>query len=437
MLVTMILGMSVLCVAQNTIYVPDLKKANALFDESDFNRALTAYLEYAKTRPDSLVHPEVLYRIAYCIFLEGRNKMDAKPYLERYIKLSENRFEAFFMLANFYHQEGKYDQALEFYKKFSDFVQQDETEDKNIRADVIEKVNREIAGCEFAKAQIAGFSNIVVKNAGGNVNTIYSEYAPVIATNDSILFFTRRSPENAGKKLAADNDYFEDIYSSQVADTSFTKAGPLSSNFNTKEHEGALQLSSDNKKLYFYSKNKIMYSEFYSGVFLTPKEIEKKNDIHNHAANEPNVYISPDGNTMLFSSDRQGGFGGLDLYKSVKKAGGIWSNPENLGPQVNTKEDDDYPFFDFADSVLYFSSKGRVGMGGYDIFMSSFKDAKWSEAKNMGFPINSPSDDITFVITPDQKHGYFASDRMGGFGMMDLYKVSGIMNPPIPPKDGK
>src|SRR5580700_4087704 len=111
LLVAMILVISAFCVAQNTIYVPELKKANALFDESDFTRALTAYLDYAKTRPDSLVHPEVLYRIAYCIFLEGRNKTDAKPYLERYIKLSENRFEAFFMLANFYHSEGKYDQA--------------------------------------------------------------------------------------------------------------------------------------------------------------------------------------------------------------------------------------------------------------------------------------------------------------------------------------
>src|ERR1022692_2728721 len=141
LLMAVFIVMSTLCFAQNTIYVPDLKKANALFDESDFKRALTAYLDYAKTRPDSLVHPEVLYRIAYCIFLEERNKMDAKPYLERYIKLSENRFEAFFMLANFYHLEGKYDKALEFYKKFSDFVQQDELEDKNIRADVIEKVN--------------------------------------------------------------------------------------------------------------------------------------------------------------------------------------------------------------------------------------------------------------------------------------------------------
>jgi tetratricopeptide (TPR) repeat protein len=436
----LLLFVTVFCFSQNTIFIPELKKANALFDNSEFKSALKSYLNFTKSRPDSLIHPEVLYRIAYCIFLEERNKFDAKPYLERYIKLSENRSEAYLLLANFYHLEGKYDQALDLYRKFIDFVQQDETENIKIRREVMEKVNGAIESCEFAKIQSAASSPVIVKNAGANVNSQYSEYAPVVSANDSVLYFTRRSPENTGGKLAPDKDYYEDIYSCFISDTGFTKASQLPSTFNTKEHEGALQLSPDNKKLYFYSRHKIMYSELYTGIFLTPKEIEKKNDIHNHSANEPSVYISPDGNTMIFSSDRPGGFGGLDLYKTVRSAGGIWSMPENLGAMVNSKEDDDFPFFDSADSVLYFSSKGRVGMGGYDIFKSSFKNSQWTEAKNMGYPINSPADEISFVITPDQQHAYFASDKIGGLGMFDIYKVIGLSTTtttPIPPANAK
>ena len=105
---------------------------------------------------------------------------------------------------------------------------------------------------------------------------------------------------------------------------------------------------------------------------------------------------------ILFSSDRPGGYGSLDIYKSVKRPDGTWSTPENMGPTINTKEDEDYPFMDVVNNIIYFSSKGRIGMGDYDIFKSVFNGTTWTEAQNMGYPVNSPVDDISFVTIPQK-----------------------------------
>ena len=243
------------------------------------------------------------------------------------------------------------------------------------------------------------------------------------------MFFTRRSLETTGGKIAPDNDFFEDIYMA-TADTShkFQKAVQMPGTINTKGHEGAIQLSTDNKKLYFYTKGKVFYTEFYSGVWLLPKEMTKKNDISDHKASEPNFYLSPTGDMLIFSSDRLGGYGGLDLYKSMKNADGTWGVPENLGALVNSDGDDDYPFMDITNSILYFSSKGHAGMGGYDIFKTTLTGGStWSKPENMGYPLNSPADDITFVVTPSMSHGYFASNRAGSLGMFDIYRVSKLV----------
>jgi len=413
-------------VAQHTIFIPELSKANSLFESADYPRALVAYQKFTSSKGDSLIHPEVLYRIAYCMIQEGHRNPEAMHYLERYIRLSENHFEAFYLLGNYYHSCARLDAALELYNKFIGFVEQDTTEDIKIRHEVIQTVKREIAGCEFAKVQLASHPDAIAENLGAGINTPYPEYAPVVSDNDSVLFFTRRGPESTGGKKTRENEYYEDIYKSVTDSGKFSKCVQMSASINSGGNDGALQLSKDNSRLYLYRKGKICYSSIYGGIFLDPKEIEKKNDITDHNANEPNMYISPDGNTIFFSSDRAGGSGGLDIYKSSKGADGIWSKPENLGDNVNTRFDEDYPFYDVSDSTLYFSSKGLLGMGGYDVFKSQWKNGFWSPAVNMGYPVNSPADDITFFMIPSKTHAYLASDRYGGLGGMDLYRLSNL-----------
>jgi outer membrane protein OmpA-like peptidoglycan-associated protein len=148
--------------------------------------------------------------------------------------------------------------------------------------------------------------------------------------------------------------------------------------------------------------------------------------IINSSFEEKSISISPDEKTLYFSSNRPGGFGGLDIYSAVLNEKGEWSNVKNLGPKINTTDDDDGPFIDYDNKTLYFSSKGRRGMGGFDIYRTIFDDAtlEWSEPENMGYPINTPDNDIYFVSTRDGKRGYYSSVREDGQGYDDIYMIT-------------
>ena len=131
--------------------------------------------------------------------------------------------------------------------------------------------------------------------------------------------------------------------------------------------------------------------------------------------------LTPDGQTLYFSSDKPGGYGGVDLYKSVRDQSGNWASPVNLGPTINTTGDEMFPFV-AEDGTLYFSSNGHVGLGGLDVFSTTPNKDSWSAPENLGFPINTNSDDFNYIIDKDNKNGYFASNRPGGHGDDDIYK---------------
>jgi outer membrane protein OmpA-like peptidoglycan-associated protein len=133
--------------------------------------------------------------------------------------------------------------------------------------------------------------------------------------------------------------------------------------------------------------------------------------------------LSADGQTLFFASDKPGGYGGVDIYKSRRDQSGNWGAPENLGPQINTSGDEMFPFMS-NDSTLYFSSNGHLGLGGLDVFSTNPTGTKekWTAPENLGFPINTNKDDFNYIIDKDNKNGYFASNRDGGKGDDDIYK---------------
>jgi outer membrane protein OmpA-like peptidoglycan-associated protein/tetratricopeptide (TPR) repeat protein len=138
--------------------------------------------------------------------------------------------------------------------------------------------------------------------------------------------------------------------------------------------------------------------------------------------------ISRDGKTLYFASDKPGGYGGVDLYMSTREIGGEWSLPVNLGPKINTSGDEMFPFI-ADDGTLYFASDGHMGLGGLDIYSTTpiktgNKITGWTEPENLGYPINTNSDDFNYVITTDNKKGYFSSNRPGGQGDDDIYSFT-------------
>jgi Tol biopolymer transport system component len=187
------------------------------------------------------------------------------------------------------------------------------------------------------------------------------------------------------------------------------------------------QISYDGNQLYFSRANKGYIDIYYcilgsKNKWSTPKKLSP---IINTKDNEKSAFMTQDGNSLYFVSDRLGGFGGYDIYVSERKSNGEWGQPRNLGPEVNSPYDEDFPYVLPDGVTLYFSSLGHNSMGGYDVFTSTLSEnGKWSKSDNIGYPINTPFDDVSFSITADGKKGYYASGKLGGFGELDIYEIN-------------
>jgi hypothetical protein len=309
---------------------------------------------------------------------------------------------------------------------------------------MLHEIDRAILSCEYGKMLSIIPSKSQIDNLGDSINTDYNEYAPVLNKFESELYFTRKSPNNKGGKKNEKGEYFEDIYHSTILDGSllsrdsikysgfvhitdsmkFSYAKNIGEPINTEMHDAAIQLSHNDEQLFIYKNNHVWLSEKnIEKNFSVPHPIEGLSEILNSGNYEPSVSINANEDIIYFASERSGGYGGLDLYRTIKK-NGVWQAAENLGPTINTEYDEDSPYIDPNNSTLYFSSKGHSSMGGYDIFKTYLIDSTWTYPMNMGFPLNSNSDDIFFAMTEKYNRGYFSSDRSGGKGKMDIYRIS-------------
>ena len=140
---------------------------------------------------------------------------------------------------------------------------------------------------------------------------------------------------------------------------------------------------------------------------------------------ESHACLSADGNVLFFASERPGGFGGKDIYRCIKLPNGKWSKALNMGPIINTENDEDGGFIHPDGQTFFFASNGPKSMGGYDIMFATLnEDNKFTNVTNIGYPINTTEDDVFYVTSPDGKRGYFSSAKPGGFGEEDLYQIS-------------
>jgi len=184
-------------------------------------------------------------------------------------------------------------------------------------------------------------------------------------------------------------------------------------------------LSSDGKLL-FLSKDDNFNSDIFSSSFdgNSWNKIIKLNKNINTKYWESHGFISEDGNQLIFASARPGGFGGLDLYISYKEEDD-WGPAVNLGPEINTQFNEDRPFLINDGKTLFFSSQGHENIGGYDLFRTDLQsNALWSNPENLGYPINTPDDNIFFMPTSNGNEGYISVFKeSGGYGKEDIYKI--------------
>jgi outer membrane protein OmpA-like peptidoglycan-associated protein len=344
------------------------------------------------------------------------------------------RFDIEYLIGRSYQYGENFDKALEFYGLYKKKLSSKSNYQGKDKIDLA-TVDRAIFECENGKEFVSVPGNFSIVNIGREINSEYEDYGPVLNENeDEIVFTTRRREDNLNENVFEDNKPYEDIFTAKKTGGTWSFAKNLGPVVNTAYHESSVALSADGNTLFIFNDEgggDIFYSERQPTGDFGPKI--PLPGIINSSFEEKSISISKDEKTLYFSSNRPGGFGGLDIYKATKDSKGEWTNVKNLGPKINTDLDDDGLFIDYDDVTLFFSSKGRKGMGGYDVFKATLNPAtnEWSEPVNLGYPINTPDDDIYFVITKDAKRAYYSSVREDGMGYTDIYMITipeGIKN---------
>lgn len=270
-----------------------------------------------------------------------------------------------------------------------------------------------------------------VTNIGEPVNTNGSEYTPVFPSNESFMVYTYRGEKSMGGKQSLPNKadekngiYFEDVMISHK-DHNNTWGNPIPiTSINTNGHDAAVYVSHDGQKLFIYrnvgvGSGDIFMSKLDGANWSIPEKVKGINSNFW----EGSVCLSPDEKTIYFSSDRQGGLGGRDLYFAQLMPDGSWGNVKNLGPEINTKFDEDAPFIHSDGKTLFFASTGHNTMGGYDIFRSELKQGKWTVPYNVGKPVNTTQDDKFYIVSSDGERGYYSTEKKDGKGLQDIYMV--------------
>ncbi|MEO1051689.1 MAG: OmpA family protein [Bacteroidota bacterium] len=382
------------------------------------------YITAADTDPTNLV---ANFKAGDYILQTNGKERAAKFFIRILEQNRDYRFDIEYLIGRSYQYGQQFEEALNYYEQYK----QKYEERKGYRGTdlvLIEEVNRRIFECQNALKFQANPANFKIKNVGREINSSFEDYAPVLNEDETeLIFTTRRQEGNLNENVDRDNKYFEDIFISRKVDGQWQKAENIGTTINTEFHNSNLALSADGRILFLYNDDNngdIYFSNLLDdGTWTVPEPIS---DNINSSYAEKSVSLSPDGNILFFSSNRPAGSGKLDIYYSVKTERGEWGRVRNLGPVINTEYDDDGPFLDYDGKTLYFSSRGRDGMGGFDIFKSVYDSAEqvWSDPINLGVPINTPDDDIYFVSTKDGERGYYASFREDGEGYTDIYEVT-------------
>ncbi len=421
-----------------------LKKADEHFKYKEYDNALEEYLEALKLDNNLAQEDNFNFQLGFC-YLNSTHRDKSLPYFEKVFRKNPTYDkELEFFLAQAYHYNSRFDDAILHYEACKPTFKSNENQ---------KMLLKKIQECTFGKEYAKFPTRALISNIGNVINSKYPDYAPVITADEKILVFTsKRNTSTGGQTDPEDGQFFEDIYITEKTEDTITKnytwSAPRSigRNINSATHDACIALSYDGTQLFVYKTGKggmgdIYVSKREGAEFSSPKSL---GDNINTKYREPSVSITPDAKTIYFSSDRPGGFGGLDIYKSTLDEKGNWGVAVNLGAEINTEYDEDSPFI-HDNETLYFSSKGHSSMGDYDIFVAQTitnendkTTTKWAKPVNLGMPVNTADDDIYFILSADNRTGYYSSGKEGGFGEKDIYtvrmpelKLRKIQMPPI------
>jgi hypothetical protein len=393
-------------------------KHRRIVDEAEFFYSIEDHFMSQRIYEDlTELYPENAefnFRLGFSYLHLRNQERKAVPYLEK--AAAAEYTPAFYFLCEAYHMNEEFDKALEAldtYRKSPDHTL------SHARIDLAEDRTR------TAMKMLSNPLEVNVKKLDANVNTDFQDYAPNIDPEGKFLYFTSRREGSTGNFQDQEGNYFEDIYVSRNVVGAWTQAEPVNGPVNSDGHDANVNFSASGNSLLLYRTHRNLYSgDLYissRGKTGWDEPVKLPMSINTDEYHEPSAAFSPDEQEIYVVSDRPGGYGGKDIYIIRKLPNGQWSEPENLGREINSAFDEDAPFISLDGHSLFFSSMGHNAIGGFDVFRAKRSaDESWGNVDHLGYPINTVHDDIYFSVTADGKRGFLSSSRSNN---MDIYEV--------------
>ncbi|MFM9053140.1 MAG: OmpA family protein, partial [Bacteroidota bacterium] len=391
-------------------------QADQAFLKGDYYDAANLYKKAFTKEKNKAKKAEIVFKTAECYRMTNDTK-NQEVWYAKAIKANIKEPEAFVRYADALKANGKYPEAIVQYQKFKAAAPSDGRADLGIRS------------CEQAQKWRDKPTRARVDNLAA-LNTKYSDFGAVYSKKDhrSIIFTSSRVEAMGKVNDGGTGEKFQDLFEATVDKKGkWSSPRPMLEPVNSNANEGAAFVDAKGNEMYFtrceIEKGKYGTCEIYFTIrkgdtWEEPKLMQLASD--SLTVGQP--CLSNDGTELFFVSDMPGGQGGKDIWVSkYDKDKKTWGKPTNLGAVINTPDDDMFPFLT-ADGVLYFSSKGHMGMGGLDIYSSKRSANSWKQPENLKYPMNSASDDFAYIVdeTVGDK-GFFASNRPSGKGGDDIY----------------
>ncbi|MEA1873570.1 MAG: OmpA family protein [Bacteroidota bacterium] len=386
--------------------------------QNDYEKAIPYYLEAWEFNPNNAA---LNYTIGSA-YWKTTEKQKSLSFFEKAQAINDEvENDLYYKLGLSRHLNYKFNEAIQ---AFNQYLK------RNLRLAESEKaiVIKKITECRYGLELIQDTIRVEISNLGENVNTEYAEYNPMIVSDGSKLLFTARRKYIGNTIEPADGKPCEDVwYADKGEDGEWEKSRKFGSPINTKGHDAVSGMSPDGQELFVYKAvdkkgGDIFYSKLKGEKWSKPDPMPAVVNSEHH---ESKASMSFDGKTLYVVSNRpEGNYGGRDIYVGKMDAALQWSELQNIGPIINTEYDEEGVFIHPDGRTLYFCSQGHNSMGGFDIFRS-VKDSigNWTTPENLGYPINTPSDEAFWAIASDGRHAYISSIRPDGFGDYDIYEV--------------
>lgn len=391
----------------------NLYRANTYYSIKNYNEALPLFLDVISK---GIKSPEVYYRTGYSYYNSELIDEQVKgiEYYEFAIASKDEKIPAHARgeLAELYLKDEQIAKAIAILMEYKEIAG-----DEKLQGEI----QKQLKTARTAHAMVSMAREFQVRNMGNIINSAYTEYNPVVSADESLMAFTALRPNTSRNRSS--EKFSEQIHIAYNTSGNWQQPDKLA--VNSQYNIGTAGLSPDGQRMLIYmggagNSGNLFYIDRSGQTWSSPTILSEK---INSRYIETSGSITPDGKTIYFASNRKEGFGGFDIYRSVKMENGEWGAPQNLGPKINTAANEDAPFIHPDQQTLFFTSDGENTMGGRDIFVSRIIRDTWTSPENIGYPVNSTANDNYFTLTADGSKGYFSSDRKGGFGAQDIYSV--------------